>query len=83
MIFADAVKIGVRVVVPFGKRVLTGFVIGLSETTDIKEKIKTVKDVLDVNPIFDNISLKFYEWISDYYLSSLGEASKKFGSVRK
>jgi len=74
--FSDLIKIGVRVVVPFGKRVLTGFVVGLSETTDIKEKIKPVKDVLDVNPIFDETALKFYEWISEYYLSSVGEALK-------
>lgn len=72
----DAVKVGVRVVVPFGKRVLTGFVIDISETTDLKEKIKPIRDVLDENPIFDNTSLKFYEWISEYYLSSLGEALK-------
>ncbi|KAF0214387.1 MAG: primosomal protein [Ignavibacteria bacterium] len=72
--FRSSIKIGVRVVAPFGKRVLTGFVTGLSETTDIKEKIKPVRDVLDELPIFDETSLKFYEWISDYYISSLGEA---------
>jgi len=72
----DSVKVGVRVVVPFGKRVLTGFVISLSNTSDIKEKIKPVKDVLDQHPIFDDEALKFYEWISDYYLCSLGEALK-------
>lgn len=74
--FETSVKIGVRVVVPFGKRVLTGFVVGITETTDIKEKIKNVKDVLDENPIFDERALKFYEWISDYYISSTGEALK-------
>ncbi|MCX6169300.1 MAG: primosomal protein N' [Ignavibacteriales bacterium] len=70
----DSVKIGVRVVAPFGKRVLTGFVVGTSDSTDIKEKIKPINDVLDASPIFDKMALKFYEWISDYYLSSLGEA---------
>lgn len=70
------VKTGVRVVLPFGRRVLTGFVIGISETTDVKEKIKPVRDVLDDQPIFDKESLKFYEWVSDYYISSLGEALK-------
>lgn len=72
----DSVKVGVRVVVPFGKRVLTGFVVSLSSTTEIKEKIKPVKDVLDQYPIFDDEALKFYEWISDYYLCSLGESLK-------
>ncbi len=70
------VKVGVRVVVPFGKRVLTGFVIAVAETTDVKEKLKAVQDVLDLNPIFDKTALKFYEWIAEYYLSSLGEALK-------
>ncbi|NOX64713.1 MAG: primosomal protein N' [Chlorobi bacterium] len=70
----EFVKVGVRVVVPFGKRTLTGFVVGVSETTDIEEKIKPIRDVLDDAPIFDKNSLKFYEWLSSYYISSLGEA---------
>ncbi len=72
----DAVKVGVRVVAPFGKRVLTGFVIADSKTADIKEKIKPIRDVLDEKPIFDRTALRFYEWTSEYYLSSLGEALK-------
>lgn len=74
--FEEEVTIGVRVVCSFGKRVLTGFVINTKETADVKEKIKPIKDVLDIQPIFSKDSLKFYEWISDYYLSSLGEALK-------
>jgi primosomal protein N' (replication factor Y) len=67
---------GVRAVVPFGKRMLTGFIVNTSEKTDVKEKIKPVYDILDDKPIFDKKLLKFYEWVSDYYLSSLGEALK-------
>jgi len=70
----EFVHVGVRVVVPFGKRTLTGFVVDVSEITDIQERIKPIRDVLDDAPIFDKYSLKFYEWISDYYISSLGEA---------
>jgi primosomal protein N' (replication factor Y) (superfamily II helicase) len=70
----NAAKVGVRAVVPFGKRVLTGFIVSVSKTTDVTEKIKPVRDILDDLPIFDETALKFYEWISDYYLSSLGEA---------
>jgi primosomal protein N' (replication factor Y) (superfamily II helicase) len=54
---SDSVKTGVRVVAPFGKRVLTGFVVGTSDSTDIKEKIKPINDVLDANPIFDKRGL--------------------------
>ncbi len=72
----ELTKVGVRVVVPFGRRILTGFVINISETTPLKEKIKPIRDVLDKESIFDKESLKFYEWISEYYISSLGEALK-------
>ncbi len=70
------VKVGVRVVVPFGKRTLTGYVIGIEEEAKVEKGIKKIKDVLDDFPIFTKESLKFYRWISEYYLSSLGEAIK-------
>ena len=73
--FENTIQVGLRVVAPFGKRVLTGFVVGFTETTDL-EKIKPIKDILDEKPIFDEDSLRFYNWISDYYISSLGEALK-------
>ncbi len=69
-------QIGVRAVAPFGKRTLTGFIVKTSKKTNVKEEIKPLSDILDSEPIFDKKSLKFYEWVSDYYLSSLGEALK-------
>lgn len=72
----ESIQIGVRVVVPFGKRVLTGFVVGLKSESGIEEKVKPIRDILDDYPIFNEKSLGFYQWISDYYLSSLGEAIK-------
>ncbi len=70
------VKFGVRAVAPFGKRTLTGFIVKTSSTTSVTEKIKPLKDVIDEIPIFDKKGLKFYQWVADYYLSSLGEALK-------
>jgi primosomal protein N' (replication factor Y) len=70
-------KIGVRAVAPFGKRTLTGFVINIPASVSLKkEEIKPIKDILDDKPIFTNKTLKFYEWLSEYYLCSLGEALK-------
>jgi primosomal protein N' (replication factor Y) len=65
---------GVRAVAPFGKRTLSGFIVNTTQKTPIKEKIKSIYDILDDSPIIDDLSLKFYEWLADYYLSSLGEA---------
>jgi primosomal protein N' (replication factor Y) len=70
------VKSGVRAVAPFGKRTLTGFIVNISNTTSVTEKIKPIVDILDEKSIFDKKGLKFYQWVADYYLSSLGEALK-------
>lgn len=70
------VKEGVRVVAPFGKRTLTGFVIKLTKTTQVQDSIKPIREVLDDEPIFNKTTLKFYQWLSEYYLCSLGEALK-------
>jgi len=70
------VKEGVRVVAPFGKRTLTGFVVNVTKSTQVKEEIKQIREVLDDEPIFNKTILKFYEWIAEYYLCSLGEALK-------
>ncbi|PJA99086.1 MAG: primosomal protein N' [Ignavibacteriales bacterium CG_4_9_14_3_um_filter_30_11] len=65
-----------RVSVPFGKRILTGVIVNTTKETNVKEEIKEVVDILDNQPIFNKSLLKFYSWLSEYYISSLGEALK-------
>ncbi len=72
----DQAKAGVRAVAPFGKRTLTGFILNITSKTSVKEEIKPIKDIIDDVPIFDKNTFKFYEWISEYYICSLGEALK-------
>ena len=75
--FESLTRPGVRAVAPFGKRTLTGFVVSTSSVTTVKEEtIKPLDDILDSKPVFTPKSLGFYKWLSDYYLSSLGEALK-------
>ncbi len=74
--FEPFAKPGSRAVAPFGKRTLTGVIVKVSETTSVKEKIKPVSDIVDEKPVFTKKSLNFYQWLSEYYLSSLGEALK-------
>ena len=70
-------KVGVRAVAPFGKRTLTGFIINLTEKIQLKkDDVKPITDILDDRPIFTDKTIKFYEWLSEYYLCSLGEALK-------
>jgi primosomal protein N' (replication factor Y) (superfamily II helicase) len=72
--FEDLAKIGVRVVAPFGKRVLTGFVVKIQKKTSVLETIRPLSDILDAKPIYSLDDLKFYEWLAEYYVCSLGEA---------
>ncbi len=70
-------KVGVRAVAPFGKRTITGFIVNIPESISLKKyDVKPISDILDDKPIFNNKTLKFYEWLSEYYICSLGEALK-------
>jgi len=72
---ADAAKVGVRVVAPFRRKYLTGVVVGLSTHSELAD-IKLIHDVMDDQPAFSEDILRLTRWISDYYLSSWGEALK-------
>ena len=67
-------RLGKRVLVPFGKRTVTGYILGLcsSPPPDVSV-IKPIIDILDSVPIFDEKRLKFLKWVSSYYFAPLGE----------
>jgi primosomal protein N' (replication factor Y) len=69
--------VGKRVMAPFGRREMTGYVIG--ERTEpppgLKDgMIKTVRRVVDEKPIFDESDIELARWMAGYYLCGLGEA---------
>jgi primosomal protein N' (replication factor Y) len=74
----DSLQIGMRVFVPFKGRKVTGFSIDLLEQPPkgVEEKIREVENLLDEAPLIDSQMLRFYRWISDYYLYPLGEVIK-------
>ena len=74
----DSLQIGMRVLVPFKGRKVTGFSIDLLEQPpkEVEEKLREVEDLLDEAPLVDPQMLRFYRWISNYYLYPLGEVIK-------
>jgi primosomal protein N' (replication factor Y) len=66
---------GKRVLVPFGQRRVTGYVLEEIENKDDKE-IKAVSDILDDSPLFPSSMISFFRWISDYYIHPVGEVIK-------
>lgn len=73
--FAQFISPGKRVLVPFGRRVVTGYILGPSKAIQGK-KIKRILDVLDDIPLFPAGMIPFFKWISNYYIYPLGETIK-------
>lgn len=65
--------VGKRVLVPFGRRRLTGYVISLDGQAPPGCNVKPVADVLDAQPLFPETIMAFFRWVADYYLYPLGE----------
>ena len=68
----DEVKIGCRVVVPFGPRILTGVAVEVPAQAP-SVRLKAIQDVLDPEPAFSLEMLNLTRWMADYYLCSWGE----------
>jgi primosomal protein N' (replication factor Y) len=71
----DEIAVGKRVLIPFGKKYMIGYVVQLSKSTDI-ERVKNIVDVLDPEPVVTQNILRLTEWIADYYLCPWGIAIK-------
>ncbi|MCK4428263.1 MAG: DEAD/DEAH box helicase family protein, partial [candidate division Zixibacteria bacterium] len=67
--------LGFRVLIPLQKRLLSGFVVEITKTSDIK-KTKEIIDLLDPYPLFSKEMLELTRWISEYYFCSWGESLK-------
>ncbi|HRH41317.1 MAG TPA: primosomal protein N' [Pyrinomonadaceae bacterium] len=77
----ENVQIGSRLLVPFGKRNLTGYTVELHETLDeslgIEEsQIKEAIELLDEEPLITEEILRLTNWTADYYSASWGEVLK-------
>ncbi|WGE84523.1 primosomal protein N' [Actinobacillus equuli subsp. equuli] len=73
--FLSAVK-GVRVEVPFGNQTKIGVVVDFPETSDVSEdKLKPIKAVLDLEPIFDDEIWTLLRWAARYYHAPIGEVA--------
>ncbi len=64
-----------RVYVPFKKKIKIGFVVDefLGKNEDFNFNIEKVIDVIDYYNLISEKELKFYKWLSDYYITPLGQ----------
>src|SRR5262245_5639133 len=72
---AEPVERGCRVVIPFRKREIEGFVVDVREDAPDIE-IHSIKRVIDPSPLLQPDVLELCRWIANYYISPLGEVLK-------
>ncbi len=71
----DLQRPGKRVLTPFGRRRVTGYIFGSSPPPENKE-IKPILDIIDEQPLFPATMVPFFNWIADYYKYPIGEVVK-------
>ena len=66
--------VGMRVLVPLGKKTITGIVYRLHEG-DLPSSIKLrdIVDIVDNQPIVTVNQLRLWQWMAEYYMCTLGE----------
>lgn len=64
--FQDFLQIGMRVVVEFGNgnRKIQGFVTGLTDEYSGEHQLKSVIDVLDLNPVLSDEAIAMADWLT-------------------
>ena len=67
----DKVKVGIRVIVPFGKQKLEGFVLNITDKKDIDYELKEIIDVVDIDPVLNSEMLELGKYISKKTLCNL------------
>ena len=71
------VCVGDAVAVQFGKNaVYTGVVWRLHDTPPAKGEAKPILKVLYDKPLLSELQMRFWEWIADYYICSVGEVMR-------
>ena len=72
----ETVKTGHRVMVQFGrKRIYAGIVWQIHSNAPSVE-VKPIMGILDDKPLINDNYRKFWEWLSEYYICTLGEVMK-------
>jgi primosomal protein N' (replication factor Y) len=70
----NAVMVGKRVVVQFGKsKLYTAIIAAISNRAPEKYQAKYVIELLDDTPVVSEWQLQFWQWLAEYYMCNMGE----------
>ncbi|MEE4242444.1 MAG: primosomal protein N' [Desulfopila sp.] len=71
--FEAASYIGHQVLVPLGRRTVTGYVLSCRYPEETGYAIKNIREVVTKEPLFPSNMVSFFRWIAEYYQSPIGE----------
>ena len=78
---AAQIKVGKRVLVPFKRRKLVGFVVEEAKEEDFEGLKEVISIVDEFSPLEDDL-FRLGRWISDYYCSPLGQTLHAIVSIQ-
>ncbi len=72
--WVELVVPGVRVIVQFGRsKLITGVVASVTEKAPTTYEAKYLETILDEEPVVTAMQMQFYDWLSSYYCSTIGD----------
>ncbi len=69
----ESVRLGSRVLVPFGRREAHGYVVGFAGQSSVPG-LKPIRSVVGAKPLVEERVLQLARWIADYYLAPVEQA---------
>jgi primosomal protein N' (replication factor Y) len=70
----NEVEVGKRVVVNFGKhKIYTALISSITKSPPVAYEAKYIIDVIDSEPVINSTQLKFWSWMTEYYMCNEGD----------
>lgn len=76
---SEQAEIGARIVVPLGRKLVTGYIVALTDQLSANladVDIKEAHSLVDLEPVCSPEILQLARWVSEYYACPLGEVIK-------
>ncbi|MDO4963686.1 MAG: primosomal protein N' [bacterium] len=68
---SSKIKVGSRVLVPFGSQKLEGFVLNIENEKEVSYELKTIIDLIDIEPVLNSEMLELGKYISKKTMCNL------------
>jgi primosomal protein N' (replication factor Y) len=75
--FRDKIAVGMRVLVPLGRKLVTGYIVGTPDSSQSGSfKVRAVQELLEPEPAIPPSLVETALWIASYYFAPPGEVFK-------